>query len=77
MSPGLDYLSVRVNDNDTVSQLRLTAGRRLAKGAPCAIEVVGQLLGELQLAPVGQEDPVRRFGEDPALGALDVSGAGE
>ena len=77
LRPRLQRLPVLVDDDDAVAEFG--SGRRglLVEGAPGAGEIVRELGRQLQLAAVGDEDAVRRLGEDPARRSPDVSGLGE
>src|SRR3989442_714344 len=58
LGPRFDQFSIGVDDDDAVAQLRLLTGCLAAKRTPRAIEAVGQLVRELQLAAIRHADPV-------------------
>ena len=73
LRPRLDQLAVAVDDDDAVAHLGLGLGRTLVHRSPDAVEAARQCLGKLQLAARGDEDAVRRLGEDARLRSPDVA----
>ena len=73
LCPRLGHLAGRVDDDDAVAKLGRWRGRLLAGRAPEACKIVGQFFRKLQLAPVRDEDSVRRLREDAAGRTPDVS----
>src|SRR3954463_5912156 len=77
LRPRLDRLPVAVDDDDAVAEFGSGRSRLLAERTPEAGEAVGQRGRQLQLAAIGDEDPVRALGEDAAGRTPDVSGLGQ
>ena len=73
LRPRFDHLAAAVDDDDAVAHLGLGLGGALVHRSPDAVEPAGQRLGQLQLTARGDEDPVRRFGEDSRLRSPDVA----
>ena len=76
LRPRFDHLAAAVDDDDAVAHLGLGLGGALIHRSPDAVEPAGQRLGQFQLTARGDENPVRRIGEDSRLRAPDVTRLG-
>src|SRR5438093_12914326 len=74
LRPRFDSPARALDDDDAVAELGRRRRRLFTERSPEAGEVRRQLIGQLQLAAVGDEDSVRRFREDSSSRAPNVAG---